>query len=183
MRFFHVTRLADAGACPALRGACLCAFLLLLAWAAGEDLRRRRIPDGAVVCILGLGLLCWILGVAPWGWELRGMNGTEGLDLADRLGGFLCVSLPLTVVCCLAPGAFGGGDIKLAGAGGFVLGWRAMLAAGALAFLAAGAVTAALLLAGRVSRRDAVPFGPFLCLGMAAAFFGGEALALWYTGK
>ena len=111
------------------------------------------------------------------------MNGTEGLDLAPRLGGFLCVSLPLTVVCCLAPGALGGGDIKLAGAGGFVLGWGAMLAAGALAFLAAGAVTAALLLAGRASRRDAVPFGPFLCLGMAAAFFGGEALALWYTGK
>ena len=183
MRFFHVTRLADAGACPALRGACLCAFLLLLAWAAGEDLRRRRIPDGAVVCILGLGLLCWILGVAPWGWELRGMNGTEGLDLAARLGGFLCVSLPLTVVCCLAPGAFGGGDIKLAGAGGFVLGWRAMLAAGALAFLAAGAVTAALLLRGKLSRRDGIPFGPFLCLGMAAAWFWGEELALWYVGR
>ncbi len=171
MRFFQVTKLVDTVAASILRDVCLCVFLLLLAWAAGEDLKRRRVPDGAVVCILGVGLLCWALGVAP-----------KGLDLTDRLAGLFCVSLPLTVVCCLAPGAFGGGDIKLAGAGGFVLGWRAMLAGGALAFLSAGAVTGALLLMGRVSERDEIPFGPFLCLGMAAAWFWGEELALWYAG-
>lgn len=173
---------ADTGAGPALQGACLCAFLLLLAWAAAEDVRSRRIPGRAVACILAAGFLCWILGAAPAGCGAEGLSGPEGPGLKDRAAGLLCVSLPLTAVCCLAPGAFGGGDIKLAGAGGFFLGWRAMLAAGALAFLSAGAVTAALLLTGRASARDEIPFGPFLCLGMAAACFWGGDLALWYVG-
>ena len=160
-----------------MRTVCLCIFLLLLAGAAAEDIARREIRDRIWAGILAAGLLCWGLGAAPAG------CGREGLDLADRLAGLLCGSLPLVVVCCLLPGAFGGGDIKLGGAGGFFLGWRAVLAAGALAILSAGAVTAALLLRGKLSRRDGIPFGPFLCLGMAAAWFWGEELALWYVGR
>lgn len=152
-------------------------FLLLLVRACLEDLRRREIPDRIGVLLVAAGLCCHIAGISPPG------CGPGPLEFSERLAGFFCVSIPLGTAACLAPGSFGGGDIKLCAAGGFFLGWKAMLSAGAMAVLSAGAAVAVFLLTGRISRREGIPFGPFLCLGMTAGFFWGEELARWYVGK
>ena len=67
------------------------------------------------------------------------------------------------------PGGMGMGDMKLGAMLGAFLGWRLGLFALFVAVMAGGVVAAGLLLAGRKGRKDAVPFGPFLALGGAAA--------------
>ena len=64
---------------------------------------------------------------------------------------------------------------------GLLLGWKNTLLAAFLAILSGGCYAAVLLLRGRAGRKSQFAFGPFLCLGGAAALlYGGEILA-WYT--
>jgi leader peptidase (prepilin peptidase)/N-methyltransferase len=72
----------------------------------------------------------------------------------------------------------GGGDAKLAAMMGAWLGWKLLLVAGFLscaigAFAGGGAIALGLL-----SRRQPMPFGPFLALGaVLAALFGGTLIS------
>ena len=103
------------------------------------------------------------------------------VSLAGRAIGCLCVSLPMLALALAVPGGFGGGDIKLMFALGLLLGWKNTLLAAFLAILSGGCYAAVLLLRGRAGRKSQFAFGPFLCLGGAAALlYGGEILA-WYT--
>jgi leader peptidase (prepilin peptidase)/N-methyltransferase len=67
--------------------------------------------------------------------------------------------------------AMGGGDIKLAAGIGSFLGWRgaAITIVAASLFGALWGMT--LILAGRIKKRDYIPFGPFLSLGGAITWF------------
>lgn len=144
-------------------------FLLLLLDGAAADLGTRKIPDHVPAGILAAGMLSMLTGGEP--------------AFAERTAGFLCVSGFLLAVDLAVPGAFGGGDIKLAAAGGFYLGWRSMTAAGAAAFLSAGAAAAILLMTGKTGRKTEIAFGPFLCMGMAVCLFRGERIAAWFAGQ
>ncbi len=74
----------------------------------------------------------------------------------------------------------GGGDIKLMAVSGFLLGWKAVLAAMFIGLLAAGVYCVWMLAGKKLSRKDAFAFGPFLALGLGIAFFWGDLLVLWY---
>ena len=76
-------------------------------------------------------------------------------------------------------GGMGGGDMKLGAMFGAFLGWKVTIVAIFLAVIAGGVVAAAMLLAGRKGRKDAIPFGPFLAVGGAAAVFWGERIVTW----
>ena len=103
------------------------------------------------------------------------------VSLTQRAIGAVCVSLPMLALALAVPGGFGGGDIKLMFALGLLLGWKNTLLAAFLAILSGGCYAAVLLLRGRAGRKSQFAFGPFLCLGGAAALlYGGEILA-WYT--
>lgn len=68
----------------------------------------------------------------------------------------------------LSPGGLGLGDVKLVAVLGMSLGWLGWgeVALGALLGFVIGAVVGlALVLGGRVGRRDHLPFGPFLAAG------------------
>lgn len=90
---------------------------------------------------------------------------------ADRLIGMVCVSLPLLVLGCLHPGSIGGGDVKLMGAAGLLLGRELIITAFVIGIFPAGLYSLGLLLSGKVGRKDGIPFGPFLCLGLGLAPF------------
>ncbi len=76
--------------------------------------------------------------------------------------------------------SMGGGDVNLLAMIGAFLGWRHALLSFFLA-VAAGAGLSLFLVATRVlSRKDRIPFGPFLALGAVASVFGGEAIIDWY---
>lgn len=100
--------------------------------------------------------------------------------VTDRLFGAVVVSLPMLALALLVEGAFGGGDIKLMAAGGFLLGWRAIVCAMFLGLLSGGIYGMGMLAGGKLSRGDHMPFGPFLAFGLAAALFWGDAMVNWY---
>jgi leader peptidase (prepilin peptidase)/N-methyltransferase len=76
--------------------------------------------------------------------------------------------------------SMGGGDINLLAMIGAFLGWRQVFLSFFIA-VAAGACLSLLLIAtGVLSRKDRIPFGPFLALGAVVALFGGDDLINWY---
>lgn len=74
----------------------------------------------------------------------------------------------------------GGGDIKLAFTMGLLLGVQKTLLAMLLSFWAAGLLGIILIAAKRKSRRDLIPFGPFLLGGMIIAYLYGTDIIDWY---
>ena len=129
-------------------------FLLLLATAVWKDIHTRRIPNVIVLGIAAAGIFS-----IPF---------FPAISLADRGIGIFCVSLPLLVLTWIVPGCFGGGDIKLMAASGIFLGREANLEAFALAVFLAGGYCIWMLLRKKLSRRERIAFGPFLCAGIVA---------------
>ena len=129
-------------------------FLLLLATPAWKDIRTRRIPNVIVLGIAAAGIFS-----IPF---------FPAISFADRGIGIFYVSVPLLVLTWIVPGCFGGGDIKLMAASGIFLGWEANLEAFALAVFLAGGYCIWMLLRKKLSRRERIAFGPFLCAGIIA---------------
>jgi leader peptidase (prepilin peptidase)/N-methyltransferase len=73
----------------------------------------------------------------------------------------------------------GWGDIKLAALIGLVTGFPLVFIAILLAIISGGLIAAILLLLKIKSRKDAIPFGPFLCLATMATLFWGSNLLNW----
>jgi leader peptidase (prepilin peptidase)/N-methyltransferase len=140
------------------------------------DLDFRRIPDrilfpGALVgsALLAAGSL---------------LDGDPGA-LLRALGGGAGYFALLLVVALAARGGFGLGDVKLGFLLGVVLAHRswAVLMVGAFSGFALGGLAAvALLVARRVGRKDAIPFGPAMVAGAGLALGVGERIAHWYLG-
>lgn len=120
---------------------------LLLAWLGvlltATDLRHRRLPDALTLPAYPVvGAVLWLCGADLWQ-ALAGCLLFGGVHLLVRL---------------VAPSAMGGGDVKLAGSLGAVLGAVSWLALPVAAVLAS-VIT---LVLGLWSRADGVPHGPGL---------------------
>ena len=89
--------------------------------------------------------------------------------MISRLTGAICISLPMFLAAVFVRGVFGGGDIKLMAAGGLFLGSEKILASVIPSVFSAGLYCIYLLFVKKAGRKATFPFGPFLCLGMAAA--------------
>jgi prepilin signal peptidase PulO-like enzyme (type II secretory pathway) len=76
--------------------------------------------------------------------------------------------------------AMGGGDIKLAFAMGLILGIQGTAIAMFLAFDCAAVVGLAMIMMRLRSRRDQIPFGPYLVGGTLVAFLFGRLAVAWY---
>jgi leader peptidase (prepilin peptidase)/N-methyltransferase len=140
------------------------------------DLDVRRIPNRVLYpgTVVGVALLA------------AGSVADGALDALWRglAGGGVAFAVFL-VIALAARGGFGFGDVKLSFLLGVFLGYRSWgtLVVGLFGgFLVGGVVAIALLLARRVSRRDAVPFGPSMVTGALVALVVGESLADWYLG-
>lgn len=91
--------------------------------------------------------------------------------IVERMYGTIVISIPMLAVSILAPGAFGGGDIKLMAVCGWFVGWRTNIYAALIGLFAAGCYCSVQLIRGKITRNDTIAFGPFLALGLAAAVF------------
>lgn len=76
----------------------------------------------------------------------------------------------------------GMGDLKLALAIAFLLSWPDALIAYCSAFIIGSVVGLFLLLRGRKQFKDAVPFGPYLAIGVFVAMLYSEPVLHWYFG-
>lgn len=77
-------------------------------------------------------------------------------------------------------GGLGGGDIKLAGLIGLLVGFPGVVVALWVAVVAGGLVAASLLALGKKGRKDAIPFGPFLSLGAITVLLAGGEIVSGY---
>jgi len=143
-------------------------FLLSLIVAFFVDIDFMIIPD-----TISLGGIVW--GAAA---SLVGASMVPPLQMG--LGILVCGGIFLAVAL-LVPHGMGGGDVKLAAMFGANLG----LAKGLLAmFLGVcyGSVIGVLLLSLRLkSRKDRIPFGPFLVIGAYTSYLWGGELIRWYA--
>ncbi|MCA1842107.1 MAG: prepilin peptidase [Actinobacteria bacterium] len=92
----------------------------------------------------------------------------------------------LLVLNLLYPRGMGMGDVKLAFSLGLYLGWLGwgqVFLGGFLAFLLGAVVGVALIATKIKSRKDVVPFGPFLALGTMLTILWAEPILRWYTGS
>lgn len=98
----------------------------------------------------------------------------------DSLAALLLGGGLFYLVAVLSRGGMGGGDIKLTAMMGAFLGLRDLGVAVFVGLIAGSAVGIALMIAGRKSRKDLIPFGPFLALGGVTAVFWARPLVDWY---
>lgn len=149
------------------------------------DLDTLTLPNSLTQSGLVVGLL--FQAIAGWSTTGTTVGITAGIAVGiwqGVLGAVLGIWLLDLVAILGAIGfgqtAMGGGDAKLAAMIGAWLGWKLMLLACFLAcaigaFAGGGAIALKL-----ISRRQPMPFGPFLAVGAGIAAFWGEALIAGY---
>lgn len=137
----------------------------------GTDLSHQIIPDVITLPGIVVGLLSAVF-VLP-------------LGIIDSLAGLLVGGGILWGLAWISPFLFGkegmgGGDIKMMGMVGAVMGWKPVLLAIMIGSLI-GSIVGGGLIAGGIMRRDEyLPFGPFLAIGSIIALFFHEPLLNWY---
>jgi leader peptidase (prepilin peptidase)/N-methyltransferase len=135
------------------------------------DFRTNTIPVGINIFILIMGIF---IVLVQYFWF--GKNTDIVLDHAI---GMFAVSFFLLLIFYASHGrGIGGGDIKLMGAAGLVLGWELII----LAFMI-GCVLAAIIhpIRMRISHLNRVlAFGPYLSVGIAVALLFGKQIVDWY---
>ncbi|WP_409227551.1 prepilin peptidase [Gudongella sp. SC589] len=135
------------------------------------DLKDQLIPDSLVLSVLILSILHKSL-----------LHFYEGIPFpfVESLLGLLVAGGIFLLIVYFSGGGMGGGDVTLIGALGFVLGLRRIFLVIFLSFLL-GAIISVFLLATRLkTRKDPIPFGPFIVLGFFIALFLGDNLLDWY---
>jgi leader peptidase (prepilin peptidase)/N-methyltransferase len=154
-----------------LQTAFLLTFLCGLVVASFVDLDHQIIPNVITLPGIPLGLLAGLLlGEPPFLDRVIGMLGGAGfLYLVLFYGGAL-----------YGQEAMGEGDLNLIALVGAFLGWKAVALTILLGCLFGSAVGLTLMTLRRLSRRQHIPFGPFLSLGAVVALFWGERLIAWY---
>jgi leader peptidase (prepilin peptidase) / N-methyltransferase len=158
----------------------LWAFLAALVIVTFIDLEHQIVPD--VITLPGVAVgLTWSVFAALL---LSGGHGTPPSFSPpaplDALLGTLVGGGILYLVAVLSRGGMGGGDIKLTAMVGAFLGWRAALLTIFLGTLSGSVIALLLLASGKKSRKDPMPFGPFLVLGAILALFWGDEIIASY---
>ena len=159
-----------------------CAGITLLIAVAVIDLEHRIIPNRLVIpAVLVLAAL------APL-WPELGIDRSLIFEqvhlssLANSLAAGVCAFLVFLLVKAVYPAGMGAGDVKLAGMLGLLVGYPGVVVALWLAVFLGGAVAVGLLALGGRSRKDAMPFGPFLSAGGIVALLAGtEIIDLYFA--
>lgn len=141
-------------------------FLAALVAVAAIDLEHQLIPDRITLPGIVVGFLTTFLGTR--------------VSWFDSLLGVLIGGGVLFAVIVLSGGGMGGGDMKLGAMIGAFLGYKLALLALFMAVILGGAVALGLLSTGIRTRKDPIPFGPFLAIAAAVAMLCGESLVAWY---
>ena len=157
-----------------LHAAFLLVFLAGLVLVSFIDLDHQIIPNAVTLPGIPLGLVAGLLvGEPPLLERLIGMLAGAGfLYLVLYYGGTL-----------YGQEAMGEGDLNLIAMIGAFLGWRAVAVTILVGCLLGATVGVGLIVLGRLSRRQHIPFGPFLALGAVVALFWGDQLIALYLDR
>ena len=145
-----------------------CALFSALLVISVIDYRYKIIPNGTVLFIGVLGIIHLIFDRSHW---------------IDYFIGFFVVSILLLVIAILSKGKLGGGDIKLMAVAGLLIGWKNIVLALFLGSIIGSVIGLSLLAIKKIERKQMIPFGPFLAIGIMVAALFGDAIIYWYFFK
>lgn len=145
--------------------ALLCILFSMLLVIAMIDYKYQIIPNGLVIAILVVAGIHLAYNYTNW---------------LEYLIGFFAVSLLLLVVGILTNGKMGGGDIKLMAAVGLFLGWKLIILALFIGSIIGSIIGISLMVLKVIKRKQPIPFGPFLSLGIIISALFGEEIIAWY---
>jgi leader peptidase (prepilin peptidase)/N-methyltransferase len=143
-------------------------FLSILTTASLVDLHEMIIPNELVIAGLLFGL----------GFILLAPHSDQSWQMA--LAGAAVGFGSLLLLALLVKGGMGMGDVKLAAVIGLFLGLKWVGMGLLLGFLTGGLLSALLLMFRLVTRKDHIPFGPWLAIGAAIAALYGPQIWAWY---
>lgn len=130
------------------------------------DWRTYEIPVGLNIAILALGVAGTIADYRNVWYHLIGMVAVSGFLL-------------LLYIVTRGRG-IGGGDIKLMGAAGLLLGWKHIIFALVIGCVVGSVIHIILM---KVKGKDRVlAFGPYLAVGLFAVMIWGSQMIDWYAG-
>lgn len=143
------------------------------------DLDHRLIPNTLVGAGLISGLLLQLPALFKLWFDLPARL-TPDRPIFDALAGLALGGGVLLIIILVSRGGMGAGDMKLMLLIGFFVGLRGTAVVMMVGFTL-GAVTGLLLIAARrLTRKDALPFGPFLAIATLIQIFWGPLLWNWY---
>lgn len=149
-------------------------FGALLIAIAFIDIDHLIIPDSMIVIGLLPGFYLWLTGSsAILVTQFYGFVGLGAMFWAIRFFGEKAFKKE----------AMGFGDVKFAAMAGWVLGWDIGVLSMFLAFLSATLLFAVLIPIGIIDRKQQVPFGPFICIGIWLGLLFGRGIIDWYLGS
>lgn len=130
------------------------------------DWRTFEIPPACNFFLLGLGVILCIL---------------DRTNFWEHLIGLICVSGILAVLYVASAGrAIGGGDIKLMGAAGLILGWKLILLSFFLGCILGSMIHVIRMKAAGAERKLAM--GPYLSAAILICALWGDRMIQWYLG-
>jgi leader peptidase (prepilin peptidase)/N-methyltransferase len=165
-----LTALAAARYGVSLETAKATALATLLAALTVTDLELRILPDRLTLTGAALGIAFALAGSCRL--PIAACAVRTAPYLLASAGAFALFAL----IAAAARGGMGGGDAKMAAMIGAFLGWPKTGSALLVAFLVGGTVAVLLVALGIKTRKDLIPFGPFLALGAAVAMLWGDAV-------
>lgn len=145
------------------------------------DLEHRIVPNQIVAAGLLAGalfyfprLLDFIITIPEWLLAER--------NLLDAFFGLLLGGGVMLVIFLVSKGGMGAGDFKLMALIGLFVGLRGTALVMLLGFLIGALTGIYFMITGKLTRKDALPFAPFLSLAALIEVFWGEWIWEWYTG-
>ena len=128
------------------------------------DITTREIPNGLIIALVPLA------AAAAW--------AQPEIDVISRAIGFAVVSLPMFIMALIVHDSFGAGDIKLIAVCGFMMGWQGAVLAFVLAAVTGAVFATVLIIRKKLKRKELMPFGQFLCLGVYISLLcGGDIIS------
>ncbi|MTI54226.1 prepilin peptidase [Geosporobacter ferrireducens] len=143
----------------------------LLIVVTGIDLDYQIIPDEIVLIGIGAAVI-YIL----YSYFILKIP----ISLLSHLGGLLVGGGLFLLIAIASNGGMGGGDIKLMGMLGLWLGIKGILITTFLSFIIGAVISLILLATGQKTRKEAIPFGPFIAAAALITICFQEELLTWY---
>ncbi len=141
-------------------------FISMLIIIVVSDLAYMLIPDKILLFFFSLFLIARIIHpLTPW-WD----------SLLGAAAGFFL----LLIIAIISKGGMGGGDIKLFGVLGFMMGTKLVLLTFFLSCVFGAVIGLVLLIFGIVKRGRPMPFGPYIAMAAITVYFKGGELIHWY---
>lgn len=128
------------------------------------DLKHKIIPDSLNISVAAIGIVFVLY---------------DGSIILDRVFGAF-IGFALFFAIALATDAMGGGDIKLIAGLGLVFGVQGVLFIMFFSFVIGAVISVILLITKFKSRKDEIPFGPFISAAVLLYIFYGSEIIKFY---